>query len=110
MLIPSNVKMLYFNFYSFECIMASEVQPTIDISSIMKNWVFGRMSIIEVGLFTLMCLSIDNPNKTCPMLFCLLIRLHLQCMLQLLVFVSLLYLENIFFDIIGLHVIKWQIT
>jgi len=56
--------------------MASQVQPINDISSIMKNWVFGHMSIIEVGLFTLMCLSDDKLNKTCPMLFCLSIRLH----------------------------------
>jgi hypothetical protein len=70
MFILPNVKMLDFDFYSFECIIASQVQPIIDISSIMKNWVFGHMFIIEVGLFTLMCLSNDNPNKTCPMLFC----------------------------------------
>lgn len=76
MLIPPNVKILDLDFYSFECIMASQVQPINDISSIMKNWVFGHMSIIEVGLFTLMCLSDDKLNKTCPMLFCLSIRLH----------------------------------
>jgi uncharacterized membrane protein YfhO len=44
--------------------MANKVQHTIDISSIMMNWIFGHMSIIEVGLFTLVCLSIDNLNKT----------------------------------------------
>jgi hypothetical protein len=44
--------------------MANKVQPTIDILSIMMNWISGHMSSIEVGLFTLVCLSIDNPNKT----------------------------------------------
>jgi hypothetical protein len=37
MLIPPNGKMLDFNFCNFKCIMASKVQPTMDISSIMMN-------------------------------------------------------------------------
>ncbi len=64
MLIPPNGKMLYFNLCSFKCNMASKVQPIIDISSIMINYIYGHKSIIEVGLFTLACFSIDNPNKT----------------------------------------------
>jgi hypothetical protein len=64
MLIPPNGKMLNFIFCSFRCIVASKVQPTIDISSIMMNWIYGHMPIIEVGLFTLACLLIKNPNKT----------------------------------------------
>jgi hypothetical protein len=41
------------------------MQPTIDISPIMINWILGHMSMIVLGLVTLMCLSIDNPNKEC---------------------------------------------
>ncbi len=64
MLIPPNGKMLNFNFCSFRYIVASKVQPPIDISSIMMNWIYGHMPITEVGLFTLACLLIKNPNKT----------------------------------------------
>ncbi len=63
MLIPPNDKMWDFIFCSFRCIVTSKVQPIIDILSIMMNWISNHMSIIEVGLFTLTCLSIDNPNK-----------------------------------------------
>jgi hypothetical protein len=37
MLIPSNGKMLDFNFCRFKCIVASIMQPTVDILSIMMN-------------------------------------------------------------------------
>jgi hypothetical protein len=43
--------------------MASKVQPTIDISSIMMNWILGHMYMIELGLLILVCLSINNANK-----------------------------------------------
>jgi hypothetical protein len=62
-MIPPNDKMLNFSFCSFRYIVASKVQPTIDISLIMMNWIYGHMPIIEVGLFTLACLLIKNPNK-----------------------------------------------
>jgi hypothetical protein len=39
------------------------VQPTIDISSIMMNWILGHMYMIELGLLILVCLSINNANK-----------------------------------------------
>jgi hypothetical protein len=41
------------------------MQPTIDISPIMINWILGHMSMIVLGLVTVMCLSIDNPNNEC---------------------------------------------
>ncbi len=62
MFIPPS-KMLDFNFCSFKCIVASNVQPTMDILSIMMNWIFGHMFIID--LLIIVCLSIDNPNKEC---------------------------------------------
>jgi len=37
MLIPPNDKMLDFSFCNFKCIVASKVQPTINILSIMMN-------------------------------------------------------------------------
>jgi len=37
MLIPSNGKMLDFNFYSFKCIVANKVQLTMDILLIIMN-------------------------------------------------------------------------
>jgi len=43
MFIPPNGKMLDFNFCSFMCIVTSNVQPTMDILSIMMNWIFGHM-------------------------------------------------------------------
>ncbi len=36
-LIPPNGKMLNSSFCNFKCIVASKVQPTMDISSIMMN-------------------------------------------------------------------------
>jgi hypothetical protein len=63
MLIPSNGKTLYFNLCNFKCIMANKVQPTINILLIMMNWMLGHTSMIELGLFVLVCLLIDNPNK-----------------------------------------------
>jgi hypothetical protein len=65
MLIIPNGKMLDFNFCSFKCIVASNVQPTMDILSIMMNWIFGHMFIIELNLLIIVCSSIDNPNKEC---------------------------------------------
>jgi hypothetical protein len=60
--------------------VVSELQPTMDNSSIMMNWIFGHMFIIELSLLIVVCLLINNPNKEC-ILFHLLIRLRLQCML-----------------------------
>jgi hypothetical protein len=37
MLIPPNGKMLDFSFCNLKCIVTSEVQPTMDISSIMMK-------------------------------------------------------------------------
>jgi len=61
MMISPNGKML--DFISFRRIVTSKIQLIIDILSIIVNWISDHMSIIEVGLFTLTCLSIDNPNK-----------------------------------------------
>jgi len=65
MLIPPNGKMLDFSFCNFKCIVARKVQPTMDISSIMMNWIFGHMFMIELSLLIIVCLSINNPNKEC---------------------------------------------
>jgi hypothetical protein len=43
MLILPNGKMSYFSFCSFKCIITSNVQPTMDILSMMMNWIFGHM-------------------------------------------------------------------
>jgi hypothetical protein len=40
-----------------------KMQPAIDILWIIMNWMSHHMSIIMLGLFILMCLSIENPNK-----------------------------------------------
>jgi hypothetical protein len=37
MLIPPNGKMLDFNFCNFKCLVASKVQPSMDILLIMMN-------------------------------------------------------------------------
>jgi hypothetical protein len=63
MLIPSNDIMVNFNLYNFKCIVASKMQPTIDILWIIMNWMLHHMSIIVLGLFILVCLLIENPNK-----------------------------------------------
>jgi hypothetical protein len=65
MLIPPNGKMLDFNFCNFKCIVASKVQPSMDISSIMMNLIFGHMLMIKLGLLIVVCLLINNPNKKC---------------------------------------------
>ncbi len=65
MLIPPNGKMLDFSFCNLKCIMASKVQPTMDISLRMMNLIFGHMFMIELSLLMVVCLSIDNPNKEC---------------------------------------------
>jgi len=63
MFIPPNDIMLDFNLCNFKCIVASKMQPTIDILWIMMNWMLHHMSIIMLGFFILVCLSIENPNK-----------------------------------------------
>jgi len=50
MLIPANGKRLNFNFCSFKCIVASKVQPTIDILSIMMNGILSHTLVITLGL------------------------------------------------------------
>jgi hypothetical protein len=79
MLIPSNGKTLYFSLCNCKCIVASKVQPTINILLIMMNWILGQTSMIELGLFVLVCLLIDNPIKN-GLLFHLLIGPHLKCL------------------------------
>jgi hypothetical protein len=64
MMIAPNGKMLYFNFYGFKCIVVSKLQVTMD-SSIMMNWIFGHMFMIELSLLIILCLLINNPNKKC---------------------------------------------
>jgi hypothetical protein len=63
MLIPPNGKMIDLNFCSFKCIVASRVQPTIDISLIMMDWISGYTSLIVLGLVIVVCLSTDNFNN-----------------------------------------------
>jgi len=63
MLIPLNGKKLDINFCNFRYIVANKVQPTIDISSIMMNWILGFTSMIVLGLVIVVRLSIDNLNK-----------------------------------------------
>jgi hypothetical protein len=65
MLIAPNDKMLDFKFCGFKCIVVSKLQPTMDNSSIMMTWIFGHMFIIELSLFIVVCLLINNPNKEC---------------------------------------------
>jgi hypothetical protein len=60
-----NCKRLDLNLCNLKCIVASRVQPTIDISSIMMNWILGHMSMIVLGLVIVVCLSIDSPNEEC---------------------------------------------
>jgi hypothetical protein len=47
---PLNGKKLYFNFCNFRYIVANKVQPIIDISSIMMNWILGHTSMNALGL------------------------------------------------------------
>jgi hypothetical protein len=63
MLNPLNGKKLYFNFCNFRYIVANKVQPIIDISSIMMNWILGHTSMNVLGWVLMLCLSIDNFNK-----------------------------------------------
>ncbi len=87
MLILPNGKMSDFCLCNFKCIVTSKMQPTMDISSLMMNWIFGNMFMIELVLLIVMCVyRLIIPTKNVS-LFHLLIRLHLQCMLQLQVFV-----------------------
>jgi hypothetical protein len=58
MLIAPNGEML-----DFKCIVVSKLQPTMDNSSIMMNWIFFHMFMIELGLLVVVCLLINNPNK-----------------------------------------------
>jgi hypothetical protein len=58
--------MLDLFFCNFKCIVPNnKMQPTMDISSIMMNWIFGHIFMIEFGLFIIVCLSIYNLNKEC---------------------------------------------
>jgi hypothetical protein len=93
MLIPPNGRRLDFNFCSFKCIVASRVQPTIDISLIMMNWILGHMSLIMLGLVIVACLSINNPNNEC-IVVPFINNLALQCMLQHEVFIDFLLLKK----------------
>ncbi len=65
MLIPPNGRRLDFYFCSFKCIVASRVQPTIDVLLIMMNWILGHTSLIMLGLVIVAYLLIDNPNNEC---------------------------------------------
>jgi hypothetical protein len=65
MFILPNGKRLDLNLRNLKCIVASRVQPTIDILSIMMNWILGHMSMIVFGLVIMVCLSINNPNEEC---------------------------------------------
>jgi hypothetical protein len=49
-LILPNGKRLNLNFCSFKCIVASKVQPTIDILSIMMNGILSHTFVIALGL------------------------------------------------------------
>ncbi len=59
---PPNGNMLDFNFYNFKCIVVNIVQPTIDISSTIINWMSNQLSSIVLDLFIIVFLSIDKPN------------------------------------------------
>jgi hypothetical protein len=63
MLIPPNDIMLDFNLCNFKCIVASKMQLTVDILWIIMNWMLHRVFIIMLGLFILVCVSIENLNK-----------------------------------------------
>ncbi len=63
MLIPSNGNMLYFNFCNFKCIVASMLQLTIEISSIIMKFIISQMFISEPDLLRMACLSMENPNR-----------------------------------------------
>ncbi len=58
MFIPPNGNMLDFSFCNFKCIVASMLQPTIEISSIIS-----QMFIIELDLLTMACLLMENLNR-----------------------------------------------
>jgi hypothetical protein len=55
--------MLAFNICNFKCIVASMLQPTIKILSIIMKSIVNQMFIIEFDLLTMACLSIDKPNR-----------------------------------------------
>jgi hypothetical protein len=63
MLMLPNDKLLKFNFCNFTCIVKSKMQPTIDILSMIMNWMLGHMYIIVLSLFILICLSNENLNR-----------------------------------------------
>ncbi len=54
--------MLDFNLCSFKCMVVSKVQFIIDILSIMIYCILGHMFVIELDLFMVVCLYIDNLN------------------------------------------------
>jgi hypothetical protein len=55
--------MLYFNFCNFKCIVASMLQLTIEISSIIMKFIISQMFISEPDLLRMACLSMENPNR-----------------------------------------------
>ncbi len=59
----SNGIMLHPNFCNFKCIVASIIQPTIDISLVIINWMLDQLSNIVFNLFIIVFLSIDIPSK-----------------------------------------------
>jgi hypothetical protein len=63
MFIPPNGNMLDFIFCNFQCIVTSMLQLTIEISSIIMRFIVSQMSIIELDLLTMACLSMDKPNR-----------------------------------------------
>ncbi len=60
---PPNGNMLDFNFCNFNCIVTNIIQPTIDISSTIINWMSDQLFGIVLDLFIIVFLSIDKPSK-----------------------------------------------
>ncbi len=58
---PPNYNIFYYNFYDFKCIVTIIVQPTIDISSTIMNWMLHQLS--SIILFIIIFLTIDKPSK-----------------------------------------------
>jgi len=40
-----------------------QLQPTMDISTMIINWILNQLSNIVSNLFTMVCLLIDKPSK-----------------------------------------------
>ncbi len=60
---PPNGNMLDLNFCKFKCIVVSIVQPTINISLTVINWMLNQLPSIVLDLFIIIFLSIDKPSK-----------------------------------------------